>query len=135
MPDWFGNDGDETIFGDPLPEPTAEAEALLSAVTAMIGELDEVILTRDAQKTSRLGEWAGPARTTWDEEFTYSQLDLQAVIDDLQAFKGRVEAVMERIRDHNRSVVPPTPTGTTTTTTTTPMTTTRPGGGSGGGSG
>jgi hypothetical protein len=120
--------GDDSIFGDPLPVPEAEAEAARSAVDKMIGRLDDVILSRDSQRGARLEQWEGPARLTWDEEFSYSQLDIQSSIDALQTFKGAIDDVLEAIRAHNRSIVSTPPTGTTTTTTTVPS------GGTGGGS-
>lgn len=122
---------DHSIYGNPLPVPEAEAEAARSAVDRMIGRLDDVILSRDSQRGARLELWEGPARLTWDEEYSYSQLDIQACIDALQTFKGDIDAVLEAIRDHNRAIVATPPTGTTTSTsTTTTTTTTVPGGGS-----
>lgn len=114
--------GDYTFLEDRLPVPEAEAETLVSRVTSMIDELDGVITRRDSQRSGHLEQWTGPERTTWDEDFVYSQLDLQAAIDNLQTFKGAIEAVLDDIRDHNRSIVPTTSTGTTTTSTTMPRT-------------
>jgi hypothetical protein len=125
--------GEGTAFGEVLPVPEAEADLLLGRVAAMIEALDQLVLARDQAVTARLGTWQGPARTTWDDDATYAQLDLQATIDALQAFRGRVATVIEDLRAHNRSVASITVTGTTTTSTTsttsTTTTTTQPSGG------
>jgi hypothetical protein len=52
--------------------------------------------------------WRGRQRAapagTWDQDFHYSQLDLQAAIDLLQWFKDDIAGVLEQIREHNAAI-------------------------------
>lgn len=107
------------MTGEALAVPAGDAELLISRVNSLIGSLDSLITGRGSKRESHLAEWVAPNRVTWDEDFFYGQLDLQAVIDTLQAFKEDVADVVQAVRDHNAEMAARTTTGTTTTSTTT----------------
>lgn len=117
---------EQGVVGARLPVPEAEAEVLVARVDAMIDHLDQVITSRHAKREVDLEEWQAPNRVAWDEDFFYAQLDLQAAVDLLQAYRGQVTAVVEAIHDHNAALTPPGPPPGTTTTTTTPAPTPAP---------
>jgi hypothetical protein len=96
--------GEQDNEAQRLPVPEAEAETLLRRVDEVIDELDTVVTWRHSRHFTKLEQWIAPNRETWDQDFHYSQLDLQAAIDTLQWFKEDVAAVLDQIREHNAAI-------------------------------
>jgi hypothetical protein len=102
MPGRFGGSGE--IVDQRLPVPDAEAEALAAKVDQMVEQLDVLIADRAAGRAERLASWEAPNRGGWEEDFHYSQTDLFTAIDSLQWFKGRIDGVVDAVREHNRVI-------------------------------
>lgn len=81
-----------------------EVDDVADAVDRLIVALDDLILARQGAYNSDLGDWSGLARVAWDEAFTYSQADLGAQVDQLQAVHAGLDAIRQAIRDHNASL-------------------------------
>ena len=81
-----------------------EVDEVADAVDRLIVALDDLILARQGAYNGDLGDWAGSARAAWDEAFTYSQADLGATIDQLQAIHTGLDAIREAIHAHNAAL-------------------------------
>jgi hypothetical protein len=87
-----------------LPVPS-ELELVAEAADRLARALDDLILSRQGARDGDLADWEGTARVAWDDAFAYSQADLQAQIDDLQAIHTTLDGIREAIREHNLQVI------------------------------
>jgi hypothetical protein len=81
-----------------------EIDDVADAVDRLIVALDDLIVTRQGAYDNDLGDWTGTARVAWDEAFTYSQADLGAQVDQLQAIHAGLDAIRQAIHDHNAAL-------------------------------
>lgn len=87
-----------------LPVPS-ELDLVAEAADRLALALDDLILARQGARDGDLAEWEGTARVAWDDAFAYSQADLQAQVDELQAVHTTLDGIREAIRAHNLQVI------------------------------